>query len=557
MHRSLCAAAWLLCAVLLFSLAGCASAPASSSAPGEMPPAASSLPEPEKPPVPAYTGPLYEISVEELPEPIDSMLGPQAAEGIFYYEGEIVYTYPYGSPYFFNSDGTLLNFQLGIPYQVDGITDNFYLLSTPHDPDNLYEYPYYVTDHDGNITAMIPHGITLYFDFGRDFVWAAKEGFLPYRDEQTNEFGILDLATGACTPIGHDYIFKRHDPAGELPKPLPIISISGTFCFSEGLAPVQFRDRSNCFYTASDLGNTFGGAVYEDVAYVCECDFAGFIDYKGELAFSFRDIPELADCIVTDVSGYMDGKCIIETRPLDRSLLTGTFDWLRQWSEFSSYYQIDCTGAILGESSLEEFNEYHGAVAGAELDVFSTFAAYDASFGDQYTRASSILVRDGLVAKADETGVFFEDANGTVYPIPMPEECNAVNVFGQGDNVWVFLSQNDHHVYNWDSYDVYTHIVRIRSIMPEDYTVAQDFCDGRPLLGCVAAPAVEVPPIPEDDDDEDLPEATSRGGGFYSYSPEDFAIVAQKRIERETAEQTARKEAEEAAGGILRLRMIP
>lgn len=549
MKHTICAAVAVLCAAL--ALFGCAAAPSASQSGTAASAGAASSQEaaPELPP--AYTGPLYEISIEALPEPFGELTEPQAAEGVLFLGGLAASD----NHYYFAPDGTALNLQRGEPWVLEGISEDFYLFRPPYGADPSETDNCYITDHHGSVLTVLPSGVSLQQgDSDRAFSWYAREGYAAYYDSETNEHGILDIAAGSFTLIDHDYIFKRRDPPGELPLPLPITSIKGNFCFSEGLIPVQFRDRSNCYCVPSYMGgNFYAGATYS--AYVCECDFAGFMDYSGEMAFCFRDNPDLADCLVFNVSGFVDGTCIIQTRPLDRAQLPGEFHWLRQWGSHSTFYKIDRTGAIVGESTQEEFKAYGNVIRDGEIDLHSIFSSREGRFDHKSTRVKSVVIKPGLAARADQNGVFLEDANGTIYPIELPEGCGAVNLFAQDENVWILLSENPLDAYRAElGNDIYTHIVRVKSIMPEGYTVPEDFCSGRTLLDYECADPTEAAPLPKEG--EEGSSDTAQSGTFIVISEEEFQRIAQAQREREIKEATALKEAEEAAGGILRLRII-
>lgn len=428
-------------------MAGCGAVPPGGSATGETSADGGSA---ETTAAPAYTGPLYELTFENLNERLPDLqtifLGDSEAKLYSPYEGMTLW-------YNFAENGTFQiaretqslpdggtgvyrkfcdgDFQL-LP--IEGFREllcgyNGYRMFLLRDKENTQDYELEVYD-PGNNLIFTTEGKYFY-----DTTWVnktpifLKTGWLPVKELATSREGFVNVYTQEWHPLESD-AYCLH---GSGMLELTIGTMSNSF-YSDGLA----------FVAAAEPARQYGWNNDRKIE--------GFIDETGEFAFRFDDLPEFDGLMVTTVTGYLDGSCMVAGR-IDDGVKTGySNDAQIQAVDINFFYRIDTSGNILEEVDYETFEEFQQKVLW-ELGVADLL-------GGSYTffQADSLQVADGLELRVknpltensvlnafDAGGYELVDANGTVYSL---DDYNVVSVLA-GDDGTILLKCDSNYRENW------------------------------------------------------------------------------------------------------------
>lgn len=478
------AAALLLCAVMLFAACGGqgTGAPVSGSGSVSIPAADSGSagapePEPEKS---SYTGPLYEVETVRLADSLPGYRGfayyrdreeanPDGAYAKKILQSEAVSYHgllgyfrdgdSMGRMVYANSSLTDVGGALGDDYRLLSYADGVFQFEH-WPPDGTSASPYVFFDADGTMLYEMPASERFGFESGAGIPWTGdgcmpmwfNDGLITYYSETADEYGLLNVRTGEKDPLGPEYAF------GIIRYP-DLYSDEAGGIFSEGLCPVQYRDitaRSHAQYY-TDIGTI---TIYES-------DFAGFLDGEGNFAIRFSELPAFDGLKVISATGFFDGECILGTRPIGA-------DGKADESDDPAYLVIDRTGAVLRESSREEYR--------AKLDDMEQRDEPDSAawWVSRFTPWERLLLADGLLLEVEDNAFRLTDANGTEYPLSCPEPYNNIIAYDNGI-VTFYYDDPQRPAFEYAGEKEYEqYALKLTWIAPEDYAVPEDFCPDVP-----------------------------------------------------------------------------
>lgn len=409
---------------LALLMAGCGAASSGNSATGETSLDESSA---ETTAAPAYTGPLYELTLENLNERLPNLQTISQGE-----EGES--TIEYGGLVLwrnFRENDTLeisreyqsipgserqaayrkfcdMEFQM-LPMEgylkfLSGY--NGYRMFVRQDQPDATESEIDIYGPD-NALAFTTEGKYQYRYAGANLTPAIlKTGWLPVTETATSLSGFVNIYTNEWHPLESAeyglYGWGMDVNAFEL---------STNSIYSEGLAFVAVKEAARIY----DPGTPAQRADNKVV---------GFIDESGAFAFRFDEIPDFDGLMVTGVTGYKDGGCIVACRVDDGVTVGTTHPGQIEGVDIDGFYRIDTSGNVVEEVDYDTYDAFRD-------EVVEALGIYDTDRGSYCTyQADSLQVAEGLELRvgnpltedsvkrtSDLGGYTLVDANGTVYPL--------------------------------------------------------------------------------------------------------------------------------------------
>lgn len=464
---------------LALCMAGCGAAPAGGASTPETAPAETSA-------APTYTGPLYELTFENLNEKLPELQNISTGDRLLYrgyYKGMKLWpnfrqndTLEISSEFQESPEGGMTfsrkfcdtDFRL-LPIEgprkllcgYDGYrvfaredsADLFHDVIEVYDPDcNLIfttENTYQYIDSDINLMPVF-----------------LQTGWLPVREIATSCQGFVNVYTQEWHPLeSTDYVLQGAGMFGSM-----LGALSNSF-YSDGLAYVV-RDEAARVYNPGTSAQHY------------DKEIVGFVDETGNYAFRFDQLPDFDGLLVTAVTGYLDGSCIVAGR-IDDGVTTGsTQEDQIEGVDIDFFYRIDTAGHILEEVDYDTFDEFRDT-------VFRGLGVYDVVRGnyDVY-QADRLQVADGLELRVknpltadsvrnafDLGGYELVDANGTVYSL---DDYDVVGVLVGDDGTILLKCDSDYrHSVGLEengqaSPTTVWYQVRYDWIAPEGYVVPED-----------------------------------------------------------------------------------
>lgn len=439
---------------LALLMAGCGAAQSGNSATGETSTGAgpADAGSAETTAAPAYTGPLYELTFENLNERLPEL------QNIFWGDNEAKLISPYDGMalwYNFAENGTFQiaretkslpdgrtavyrkfcdgDFQL-LP--IEGYREllcgyNGYRMFLLRDEKDVQGYELEVYDPQNNL-IFTTEGKYFY-----DTTWVnktpifLKTGWLPVKELATSRAGFVNVYTQEWHPLeSDDYVL-----------------------YGTGMLELTIGTMSNSFYS-DGLAFVADAEPARQYAWNVDRKIEGFIDETGEFAFRFDDLPDFDGLMVTTVTGYLDGSCMVAGR-IDDGVKTGySNDAQIQAVDINFFYRIDTSGNILEEVDYETFEEFQQkvlwelGVADLSRGSYTFFQADSLQVADGLElRVKNPLTEDSVLNAYDAGGYELVDANGTVYSL---DDYNVVSVL-VGDDGTILLKCNSNYRENWSA----------------------------------------------------------------------------------------------------------
>lgn len=468
-RKSRLAAAVLAAAVL----AGCGQAAASvsaaaggSAAAGESAGAAAQ---------PAYTGPLYQVSLL----PMEEKLGQQGHFHVYAAgaldlsndRGEIVYaegltedkTYCYDYEYVDQPDGSYqivrkycdehyepLSVEGGRSFeaQKDGYRLFYYM---PSSTGKNSSYELYGPDCDLVRTTADQYDIS-YMSIPEIIL---DTGLLMATDRASGADGFLNLYTGEWLPM----------PDGCTPAGASMyLSVATEGFYTEGLVPAVEKEPVRI--------HNPGSAVSEYAEY----NVAGFLDESGAFAFKFEEQPQFAGKVINGVTGFLDGTCIVSGRePGAYTVDTRLVDLEPDLFQRDFFWRIDTRGNPVEEVDFETMKAFRAQVLEAnghiEENVTNCRQYYKKSIriADGLTLATvNPITEDTVVASSELDGCTLTDANGHEYPLDVEIQQAFV---GDDGTVWLDCRRQTEPGNPDNDYPSVWYELKYEWIAPEGYTL--------------------------------------------------------------------------------------
>lgn len=428
---------------LALLMAGCGAVPADGAATGETAAGGNAA---ETTAEPAYTGPLYELTFENLTETVpgfrDISRGEDGLSFSFPYDGMALW-----SNFRENNIVQISREQQTMPDGGEGYyrkfcDADFQALPVEGFREFLCSYNGYrmfllynsSESQDTDIEVYDPECNLIFTTAGKYFYSVAWEnltpvfmssGWLPVKELSTSRAGFVNVYTQEWHPLeSDDYVLYG----------------SGMLDFTIGTMSNSFYSDGLAFVADSEAARQYGWNVDRKIE--------GFIDETGAFAFRFDDLPDFDGLMVTTVTGYKDGSCMVAGR-VDNGVKTGaTTDDQIGSVDIDFFYRIDTSGKVLEEVDYDTFEAFGQEVL-KSLGVQDTFKG-----GYNVYQADSLRVADGLelrvknpltadsVRSITEVGGYeLVDANGNVYSL---DDCDAISVLVGDDGTILLKCDSDY-----------------------------------------------------------------------------------------------------------------
>lgn len=458
--------------VTTIMLAGCKAAdPAASTAAGAAASATAS---------PAYTGPLYEISVSDIKEsgaPDFEALVTASCVSTFSSGGAWVYGLPYRAITLWENFRENNTFEIWNTYdQENHVTIRKFCdadlqqLPIEGNVEFLAGYNGYrmflrdgdieVYDSEMNLVSTTA-GRFLYDDFINQPYVALKSGWLGLQDADTSQYGFYNVYTQEWHPLDSAYYIV----GGGMMSSGGSTFMTNSF-YSEGLAYVTNNELARLY----DKGS---GGTHGDRAIV------GFVDETGEFAFRFDELEEFQGKLVIDATGFLDGTCMVAGRVDDGIKYGYTRDGYGQYDgvDLDFFYQIDTTGHVVKEVDYDTFVAYRekilpslGILDTGHMTNYRLCQTNSIQLADGLTlRLKTLPTRDSVMPTA-YPDYELVDINGTVYPL---DDYHIINIV-VGDDGTVLLECDSAYRWSGNSESYCWYRLNYQWIAPEGYVVPED-----------------------------------------------------------------------------------
>lgn len=459
---------------LALLLAGCKAADPAASTAAETAASATATP--------AYTGPLYEISVTDIKESgapdFEALITASCVSNFCINGGAQVRGLPYRAITLWENFRETNTFEIWNDYDRENQVTvrkfcdaDLQQLPIEGDVEFLAGYNGYrmflrdgaieVYDSDLNLVSTTA-GRFLYDDVFITQTYAAlKSGWLGIQDAATSQYGFYNVYTQEWHPLDPEY----HILGGGMMSSGGSTFMTNSF-YSEGLAYVTSHELARLY----DKGS---GGGHGDRAIV------GFLDETGEFAFRFDELEEFQGKLVIDATGFLDGTCMVAGRADDGIKYGYTRDGYGQYDgvDLTFFYQIDTTGHVVQEVDYDPFVEFREKILPGlgirdtnHMTNYRLCQTNSIQLADGLTlRLKTLPTRDSVMPTA-YPDYELVDINGTVYPL---DDYHIINIV-VGDDGTVLLECDS--AYQWygssESYGWYR--LNYRWIAPEGYTVPED-----------------------------------------------------------------------------------
>ena len=369
---------------------------------------------------PAYDGPLYEVTLTSMEEKLGEQgrfrINPTGIN-LSNNRNEIVFvegltadnTYCYYAVEQQAEDGSMIawrkfcdnNFE---PLPIEGYRsflgakDGYrFFLYTPSSDGSDYAYELYDPDCNLVCSTFEDYEISI---AGPQQIYLER-GQVAATERASGRSGFLDLYTGEWTPLPEGCSVYGAAAFTEMDENM--VSF-----YSEGLAPAMAEDPVRIYNPNSSAQHA-------------EYNVLGFVDESGQFVFRFADQPQFAGKIINEVTGFLDGSCVISGREPGSYYIDSSYVEPDLYQR-DFYWRIDTAGNPIEEVDYETLCEFRAQVLAANgvVDDPSDGCYYKESIriADGLTLTTVNPVReDNVVARSELAGYALTDANGTVYPL--------------------------------------------------------------------------------------------------------------------------------------------